>query len=149
MGYNSYGGTSQHANFTMYWSKNKTKELPVVNSYGTVNTPYQAPSHLNYRSVFLNLTDCQKYPGLSLTGQTPELCWGCWLNRAGWRSRNKSLGDSWDWESLRNCSRSVFWTLVRKPSKFRSGVHKLALLARTPGESISSGPWTHLDKCLL
>lgn len=25
----------------------KTKELPVVNSYGT-NTPYQAPSHLNY-----------------------------------------------------------------------------------------------------
>ena len=49
-------------------------KIPFVNSYGTGNIPKQAPSHLNFSSVFLNLTDHQKYLDFSLTVQTPELC---------------------------------------------------------------------------
>lgn len=44
--------------------KNTNFQWALVNLYAAINTPYQVSSYLTFRSVFLNLADYQKQPGL-------------------------------------------------------------------------------------
>lgn len=37
--------------------KNKNFKWALVNLYAAINIPYQVPSYLTFKSVFLNLTD--------------------------------------------------------------------------------------------
>lgn len=71
-----------------------------MSSCEPINIPYPVSSHLTFRSVFLNLTDYQKHPGLSLTAQTPRIL--CWVRMSSSSDEGKESvlqeEPKWSWE---------------------------------------------------